>query len=104
MTGARTGIAGEGIPIRRSRRRPGIGTTASPAPGRAGRAETLCHAAALAERPREQRETVFLIAADVADQDGMSAIEAVARDEIATALGVDKAALLAASPVRRPVA
>lgn len=69
---------------------------------RTGRAENLRHAAALADRPREQRETVFLIAADVADQDGISGIEAVALDEIAAALGVDKDALLAASPVRRP--
>lgn len=69
---------------------------------RAGRAENLRHAAALADRSREQRENVFLIAADVADQDGISGIEALALDEIAAALGVDKAALLGASPVRRP--
>ncbi len=69
---------------------------------RAGRAENLRHAAALADRPKEQRENVFLIAADVADHDGISGIEAVALDEIAAALKLDRDALLGASPVRRP--
>ena len=69
---------------------------------RAGRAENLRHAAALADRPQAQRENVFLIAADVADQDGISGIEAVALAEIAAALGVDGNALLGASPVGRP--
>ena len=70
---------------------------------RAGRAENLRHASALADRSQALRENVFLIAADVADQDGISGIEAVALAEIAAALGVDGDALLGASPVRRPV-
>lgn len=69
---------------------------------RLGRAENLHHVAAIAERPAGQRENVFLIAADVADQDGISGIEASALGEIAAALGLDGRALLKASPVRRP--
>ncbi|MDP4022111.1 tellurite resistance TerB family protein [Methylobacterium sp. NEAU 140] len=68
---------------------------------RLGRAENLRHVAALAGRPERQRENVFLIAADVADHDGISGIEASALGEIAAALAVDGSALLAASPVRR---
>ncbi len=71
---------------------------------RLGRAENLRHVAAIAGRPASQRENVFLIAADVADQDGISGIEASALGEIAQALGLDGRALLAASPVRRPQA
>lgn len=69
---------------------------------RLGRAENLRHVAAVADRPMSQRENVFLIAADVADQDGISGIEANALGEIAIALQVDGEALLRANPVRRP--
>lgn len=71
---------------------------------RLGRAENLRNVAAIAPRPASQRENVFLIAADVADQDGISGIEASALGEIARALGLDGRALLTASPVRRPPA
>jgi tellurite resistance protein len=62
---------------------------------RAGRAENLRHVAAIAGREAGQREAVFLIAADVADQAGISAVEHAALNEIAAALGVDKDRLLA---------
>ncbi|MDB5645205.1 Tellurite resistance protein TerB [Methylobacterium sp.] len=62
---------------------------------RAGRAENLRFVSALAEREIDQRRSVFLIAADVADQAGISAVEHAALAEIAGALGVDKDALLA---------
>ncbi|GJD30564.1 hypothetical protein PMNALOAF_1811 [Methylobacterium adhaesivum] len=62
---------------------------------RAGRAENLRHVAAIAGREAAQREAVFLIAADVADQAGISAVEHAALAEIATALSVDKDHLLA---------
>lgn len=62
---------------------------------RAGRAENLRFVSALADREIDQRKNVFLIAADVADQAGISAVEQVALSEIAGALGVDKDALLA---------
>lgn len=62
---------------------------------RAGRAENLRFVSALADREIDQRKSVFLIAADVADQAGISAVEQVALSEIAGALGVDKDALLA---------
>lgn len=71
---------------------------------RLGRAENLRHVAAIIERPMSQRENVFLIAADVADQDGISNIEASALGEIAAALRVDGVGLLRANPVRRPPA
>lgn len=71
---------------------------------RLGRAENLRHVAAIAERPMNQRENVFLIAADVADQDGISNIEASALGEIAAVLRVDGVGLLRANPVRRPPA
>ena len=61
---------------------------------RAGRLENLRHVGAIADRPIEQRQDVFLIGADVADFDGISAVEHKALDEIAAALQVDKAALL----------
>ena len=61
---------------------------------RAGRLENLRLAGAIAERPIEQRQDVFLIGADVADFDGISAVEHKALDEIAGALQVDKSALL----------
>jgi tellurite resistance protein len=71
---------------------------------RLGRAENLRHVGAISERPATQRENVFLIAADVADQDGISNIEASALGEIAAALRVDGVGLLRANPVRRPPA
>ena len=70
---------------------------------RAGRAENLRLVAAIEGRGAEEREATFLVAADVADLDGILDVEARALEEIAAALGLDKAALLAASPVRRPV-
>ncbi|MCJ2014214.1 tellurite resistance TerB family protein [Methylobacterium sp. J-076] len=69
---------------------------------RLGRAENLRHIAAAAGRPDSQRDNIFLIAADVADADGISGIEATALGEIAFALQVDGQGLLDASPVRRP--
>jgi tellurite resistance protein len=70
---------------------------------RAGRAENLRRVAAIDGRGQEEREATFLVAADVADLDGIADVEAQALEEIAAALGLDRAALLAASPVRRPV-
>lgn len=61
---------------------------------RAGRIENLRAASAIAGRPIEQRQDVFLIAADVADLGGISEVEHKALDEIATSLEVEKAALL----------
>ena len=69
---------------------------------RGGRFENLRRVAALAERPSAQRQDVFLIAADVADQDGISAIENRALDEIADGLAVDKDDLLLRA-VARPM-
>ena len=66
---------------------------------RAGRADNLRRIAAIAGRPAEQREGVFLVAADVADHDGIAEIEHIALSEIATALLVDKTHLLEAVPV-----
>lgn len=67
---------------------------------RAGRAENLRAVARIVGRPAEQRESVFLTAADVADHDGIAPVEATALGEIADALGLDPKALLRASPVR----
>lgn len=64
------------------------------AKSRAGRIDNLRHAQAIANRPIDQRQDVFLIAADVADFGGISDIEHKALDEIAAALQVDKSALL----------
>lgn len=61
---------------------------------RFGRADNLHRVEAIAGRPAEERERVFLIAADVADHDGIAEIEHAALTEIATALDVDKARLL----------
>ncbi len=61
---------------------------------RAGRVENLRHVAAIADRPVDQRTDIFLIAADVADFGGISAVEHKALDEIAAALQVEKSALL----------
>ena len=71
---------------------------------RAGRAENLRRVAGLHERSETDRAAAFLVAADVADLDGISPLEAAALDEIAEALRVDKTALLGASPVKRPLA
>lgn len=70
---------------------------------RAGRVENLRRAAAIAGRPAEQREGVFLVAVDVADHDGIAEIEHAALSEIAAALLVDKAALLRTASVRTAV-
>lgn len=67
---------------------------------RAGRADNLRRIAAIAGRAAEQRESVFLVAADVADHDGIVEIEHAALAEIAAALLVDKAALLRTAPAR----
>jgi tellurite resistance protein len=61
---------------------------------RAGRAENLRRVAAVAGRPADQRESVFLVAVDVADHEGISRIEDKALTEIAAALIVDKAPLM----------
>ena len=45
--------------------------------------------------------SIFLIAADVADHEGIAGVEATALMEIAAALQVDPQALLGASPVLR---
>lgn len=70
---------------------------------RAGRVENLRRIAAIAGRPIEQREAAFLVAADVADHEGITEIEATALAEIASAMLVDKSALLRTAPVRSPV-
>lgn len=67
---------------------------------RAGRAENLGHVASIADRAIDQRNNVFLIAADVADHEGISDVERRALQEVAAALGVDMDALLRASPVK----
>ena len=64
------------------------------AKSRAGRLENLRLVGGIADRPLEQRQDVFLIAADVADQGGISELEHKALDEIAEVLSVDKPALL----------
>jgi hypothetical protein len=61
---------------------------------RAGRLENLQHVAAIAERPVEHRQYVFLIAADAADKGGITESEHKVLDELAAALAVDKASLL----------
>ncbi|RUP18543.1 tellurite resistance TerB family protein [Methylobacterium sp.] len=73
---------------------------------RAGRAENLRRVAAIAGRPMDQRAGVFRVAADVADHDGIAAIERAALSEIAAALLVDADALreAAAQPKRSRMA
>lgn len=61
---------------------------------RAGRLENVQLVAAIADRPIEHRQHVFLIAADVADRGGITETEHKALTELATALDVDKVALL----------
>ena len=73
---------------------------------RAGRVENLRRVAAIAGRPMEQRQDAFLVPADVADHEGISEIEDRALIEIATALLVDKTALMqtaVARPTSAPV-
>ena len=65
---------------------------------RAGRAENLVRIAAIAGRPEEQRRSVFLLAADVADHEGIGREEDAALAEVAGALSLDKAGLLARFP------
>ncbi|MBD8906228.1 tellurite resistance TerB family protein [Methylorubrum zatmanii] len=65
---------------------------------RAGRAENLVRIAAIADRPEEQRRNVFLIAADVADHEGIGREEDAALAEVAAALGLDKDTLLQRFP------
>ena len=67
---------------------------------RAGRVENLRRVAAIAGRPAEQRDDVFLIATDVADHEGISEVEDRALIEIAAALIVDKARLTQVARVR----
>ena len=67
---------------------------------RAGRTDNLRRVAAIAGRPAEQRESVFLVAVDVADHDGIAEIEHAALAEIAAALLVDKTQMLQAVPAR----
>lgn len=64
---------------------------------RVGRTENLRRVAAIAGRPSDQRDDVFLMAADVADYEGISEVEDRALVEIAAALHVDKADLLHAT-------
>lgn len=61
---------------------------------RAGHRENLRLIGAIADRPTEQRQDVFLIAADVADHAGISTAEHEALEEIARVLDVEKGALL----------
>ncbi len=61
---------------------------------RFGRDENLSRVEAIAGRPLEQRERIFLIAADVADHDGIADVEHTALAQIASALSVDRVRLL----------
>ena len=67
---------------------------------RAGRVENLRRIAVIAKRRADERHDVFLIAADVADHEGISGIEDRTLAEIADALRVDKAALLSRAQAR----
>ena len=67
---------------------------------RAGRVENLRRVAAIAGRPIEQRQNAFLVAADVADHEGVSEIEDKALTEIAAALIVDKPELMRTAMTR----
>jgi tellurite resistance protein len=71
---------------------------------RVGRSNNLSRVSAIAERPIEQRNGVFLIAADAADHEGISDIEHQALTEIAAALAVDKEALLRLARVKSSIA
>ncbi|CAO4141998.1 tellurite resistance TerB family protein [Methylorubrum aminovorans] len=65
---------------------------------RAGRAENLVRIGAIAERPEEQRRNVFLVAADVADHEGIGREEQAALAEVGAALGLNGDALLRRFP------
>lgn len=67
---------------------------------RVGRADNLSRVAAIAERSVDQRNGIFLIAADAADHEGISEVEHQALTEIAAALAVDKEALLRLARVK----
>jgi tellurite resistance protein len=67
----------------------------SRAKSRAGRMENKRFIEALMTRDVSVRQDVFLIAADVADQDGIGAQEQVVLNDIAKLLNVDGAKLLA---------
>lgn len=67
---------------------------------RAGRLDNLRRIEAIAGRPGDQRESVFLLAVDVADHDGIAEIEHIALTDIAKALIVDKQRLLEAVPAK----
>jgi tellurite resistance protein len=61
---------------------------------RFGRDDNLSRVEAIADRPAEQRERIFLIAADVADHEGIAEVEHTALAQIASALSVDGVRLL----------
>lgn len=61
---------------------------------RAGRMQNIHFIESIADRPTEQRQSVFLIAADVADFEGISSSEHRALTEVAGALGLDRDVLL----------
>lgn len=65
---------------------------------RAGRAENLVRIGAIAERPEEQRRNVFLVAADVADHEGIGREEYAALAEVGAALRLDGNVLLTRFP------
>lgn len=65
---------------------------------RTGRVDNLARVAGIADRSVEQRNGVFLIAADAADHEGISEVEHRALEEIAEALSVDKDTLLRLAP------
>ena len=67
---------------------------------RVGRVDNLRRVAAVAERSIDQRNGVFLIAADAADHEGISDVEHQALKEIAIALVVEKETLLRLAHVK----
>ncbi|MCJ2082752.1 Tellurite resistance protein TerB [Methylobacterium sp. J-090] len=71
---------------------------------RVGRVDNLSRVAAIADRSIDQRNSVFLIASDAADYEGISEVEHRALNEIATALSVDKDALLRLAHVKPTLA
>ncbi|MCC0808308.1 Tellurite resistance protein TerB [Methylobacterium sp. W2] len=71
---------------------------------RVGRADNLSRVAAIADRSLEQRNGVFLIAADAADHEGISEVEHKSLEEIAAALVVDKGSLLQQTRVKPSIA
>lgn len=71
---------------------------------RVGRVDNLSRVAAIADRSTEQRNSVFLIASDAADHEGISEVEHQALNEIAAALSVDKDVLLRLTHVKPTLA